>query len=117
MVLFAWNQHAERTRIFRGCEVSMESQDDLYRDVVAILASRCGIDETQVTEDADLYEQLGMDSLDFLGMAQLLQNRYAVLFDNESVTAIRTVRDILTFLEEQLAARNGASVPGTGESA
>ncbi len=95
----------------------MVLQDDLYRDVRAILASRCGIDETRVTEEADLYEQLEMDSLDFLGVALLLQNRYAVLFDNESVATIRTVRDILTFLEEQLAARDGASVPETGERA
>lgn len=95
----------------------MVLRDDLYRDVRAVLASRCGIDETRVTEEADLYEQLGMDSLDFLGMAQMLQNRYGVLLDNERVAATRTVRDILTFLEEQLAAGNGASVPETEECA
>ena len=90
---------------------------DLYHDVRAIVASRSGIDETRVTEDSDLYQQLGMDSLDFLGVAQLLQDRYAVLFDNESVAAIRTVGDLLTFLEKQLAARSGTSAPRTRESA
>jgi acyl carrier protein len=91
--------------------------DDFCRDVIAMVAIRCGTDETRVTKDLDLYEQLGMDSLDFLGMAQMLQDRYAVLFDNESVAAIRTVGDLLTFLEKQLVARSSESVPGTGGSA
>lgn len=91
--------------------------DDLYCDVRAIVAGRCGIDERRVTEDSDLYEQLGMDSLDFLGIAQMLQDRYAVLFDNESVASIRTIGDLLTFLEIQLARRNGTSAPGVRESA
>jgi len=90
--------------------------EHLYRDVIAVVASRCGIDEARVTEDSDLYEQLEMDSLDFLGLAQLLQDRYTVLFDNESVAAIRTVGDLLRFLEKQLAAGSGTSALGTRES-
>lgn len=86
----------------------MVLRDDLYRDVKASLAIRCGIDEALITEEADLYEQLGMDSLDFLGIAQVLQNRYTVLLDNESVAGIHTVGDILTFLEKQIAARESA---------
>lgn len=82
----------------------MALRDDLRRDVSSLLASRCGVDEALITQDSELYTQLGLDSLDLIGVAQVLQERYGVSLDNEGVAEIRTVCDILTFVEGELAA-------------
>lgn len=81
----------------------MALRDDLYGDVKSMLTTRCGVDESQVTEQTDLFGQLGLDSLDLIGMAQALQHKYTVRLDNEAIAEIHTVGDILAFVLNRMA--------------
>jgi acyl carrier protein len=85
------------------CEVRVALRDDLLDDVISLLASRCAVDTADVHEGTGLFDELDLDSLDLIGMAQVLQSKYVVELDNESIAAVRTVGDVVTFVEARMA--------------
>lgn len=97
----------------------MTLRDEILGDVISLLASRCAVDPRGVTEATDLFGELDLDSLDLIGMAQVLQSKYAVELDNERIAAVRTVGDVVTFVDERRTgevARTAAAATGPVEA-
>jgi acyl carrier protein len=64
-----------------------------------------GIDPERVTLDSSLSDDLELDSLDLMTLAQSWQKRYGItITDNESVLGITTVGQAADFLLTQTAA-------------
>jgi acyl carrier protein len=64
-----------------------------------------GIDPEAVTLDSSLSEDLELDSLDLMTLAQGWQKRYGItITDNESVLTITTVGQAIEFVVTQAAA-------------
>jgi acyl carrier protein len=80
----------------------MELRTELFADVTNLLATRCGVEPATVTEQTALSDDLGLDSLDLIGMAQVLQSKYDVALDNESIASVRTVADVVDFVVERV---------------
>jgi acyl carrier protein len=76
-------------------------RDDIYADITSFLQARCDIDPAAVSE-ATSYTDLDIDSLDLIAMAQLLQNKYHVSLDDESIAETQTIGDILAFVERKI---------------
>ncbi len=65
-----------------------------------ILEEELNIDPEDVNEDSDFRDDLGIDSLDLFELVMNLENEYGVEFPAEELENLRTVGDVIDFLEK-----------------
>ena len=65
-----------------------------------ILEEELNIDPEDVTEDSDFRDDLGIDSLDLFELVMNLENEYGIEFPAEELENLRTVGDVIDFLEK-----------------
>jgi acyl carrier protein len=88
----------------------MISDDELRQKVVAVLAKEFELDPENMTPDATLYDDLGLDSLDAVDMVVVLEKSFGMkLTDEEALRSIRTMEDLFQFLIRLKAAKSTAS--------
>lgn len=59
--------------------------DTLTHDVCTLLATRLGLDPATVTPEARLVEDLGVDSLDAVEMALVLEKQYGIALPEDAL--------------------------------
>jgi acyl carrier protein len=74
------------------------------------------LEPAQLRPDANVFNDLGLDSLDTVDLVVALQKKFGVrIRDDERVRQIRTLQDIYTFIQairqEAEAGSQGGSVP------
>lgn len=55
----------------------------------------------EVTLDSNIKE-LGMDSLDVVDMLMDIEDKYGIEFENEEMTSLVTIRDVVNSVEKKL---------------
>ncbi len=65
-----------------------------------ILEEELNIDPEDVNEDSDFRDDLGVDSLDLFELVMNLENEYGIEFPAEELENLRTVGDVIEFLEK-----------------
>lgn len=84
----------------------MMTREQLLCEVRRVLAKEFELDPAKIVPDATLYEDLGLDSLDAVDIVVVLQKTFGIRLDDENaLRALRTVDDILDFLEKMGADR------------
>lgn len=77
----------------------MISDEELRRKAVEVLAEEFELDVADMTPEATLYDDLGLDSLDAVDMVVVLEKTFGMrLTDEDALRAIRTIEDLLQFL-------------------
>jgi len=66
----------------------------------ALISSKMKIDESEITEDKHLFNDLGADSLDFVELSMTLENEFNVKFNEEETSKIKTVGDLFNLIEK-----------------
>jgi acyl carrier protein len=67
--------------------------------VKEIICEQLGVSENEVTPDASFIEDLGADSLDIVELVMALEEEYDIEITDEEAEKIRTVRDVVTYIE------------------
>ena len=67
--------------------------------VKKIIAAQLGADESAITPETDLAEDLGADSLDAVELAVAFEEEFGITVPDDDITAIVTVGDILEYIE------------------
>ncbi|MFN8627637.1 MAG: acyl carrier protein [Candidatus Binatia bacterium] len=67
--------------------------------VKEIVCEQLGVSDTEVTPDASFIEDLGADSLDIVELVMALEEEYDIEITDEEAEKIRTVRDIVSYIE------------------
>ena len=78
------------------------SKDQIEQRVVEALVS-FGAERDAITRDAG-WEQLDVDSLDLVELAQIVEDEYQVQMREEDLKDIRTVGQAIDFVAERAAA-------------
>lgn len=71
----------------------MRTEETTKGRVQAIIAERIGVPVESVTDDANLVEDLGADSLDMVELSIALEEEFDIELEDEVVQGIRTVAD------------------------
>jgi acyl carrier protein len=72
----------------------------IFEKVRDIICDQLELDEDVVTLDAVLLEDLGADSIDLADLVMTLEDEFDMEISDEELENIRTVADIVKFIEE-----------------
>lgn len=78
------------------------AMDEVGKKVVDIIANQLGVDKEQITPGANVIDDLGADSLDIVELVMALEESFDLEIPDEDAEKIRTVQDILSYLESNL---------------
>jgi len=69
--------------------------------VLATLASHLHVSEQRVTEEADLFDDLGADSLDIVELTLTFEEMFKIEIPDDDLEQILTVRQIIDLIEKK----------------
>jgi acyl carrier protein len=72
-----------------------------WSDFLEKVSDYTGIEKSEISEDTNLYADLGMDSLAFFSLGMHLIKTYRVEIPLSSVATIETVKDFYSLMNDQ----------------
>ena len=73
----------------------------MFEKLQRIIAEQLNIEEDAITLSSSLKEDLGADSLDIFELVMALEEEYNTEFNQEDLTEINTVEDIIIYLADK----------------
>ncbi len=94
-------------RLDRGSgEGSMETdmliKYEVERDIAEYLGAHYSIEPDEITEESTL-EDLGVDSLGVLAIADIVENKYGISLNDERIAGVRTLSDFKDLIALKIA--------------
>lgn len=81
------------------------TQDELIAGIAEIIEEVTGIEPSEVTIEKSFVDDLDIDSLSMVEIAVQTEDKYGIKIPDEDLAGLRTVGDVVTYLQ-QLAAAN-----------
>jgi len=81
----------------------MASREAIFDQLVDILVEDFEIEKELITEEATLYEQLDLDSIDAVDLVVKLKTLTGKKIDPEAFKQVRTIKDVVDEMEKLLA--------------
>jgi len=76
---------------------------DVQSKVISIIVDKLGVDESEVTAEANFTNDLGADSLDTVELIMEFEKEFDISIPDEDSEKIATVGDVITYLQEKTA--------------
>jgi acyl carrier protein len=74
------------------------AHDDLSQQVLNILADILAIDCSELTDDTDLVEDLGIESIELVNIVAAIEERMAVALDVRQLMNVRTLHQVVALV-------------------
>lgn len=72
---------------------------DMFETVKEILARQLQVDADDITQDTDIVDDLGADSLDVVEMLMAIEQEYGIIVPDDVITSFKTVGDVAKYIE------------------
>lgn len=79
-----------------------QNKEEIFIKVKSIIAKQLGVDETKITPQSKISDDLGADSLDATELVMALEEEFNIEILDEAAEKMSTVNDIITYLEKVL---------------
>lgn len=80
------------------------TRDEIKSIVFQVISDEMGVELNEISEETDLYRDLGADSLDSVEIVMELEGEFEDLtVSDEDAEMWRTIKDIIDFVERRLA--------------
>ena len=80
------------------------TQEEIVKQVKAIIVDKLGVEESEVTESANFTNDLGADSLDTVELLMEFERVFGIKIPDEETSNIATVQDAIDKVAEKLGA-------------
>lgn len=80
-----------------------DSAQKIFEKVKQIIVENLGKDPGTITKDADLRNDLGITSLELIGMVMEFEDTFDVEISEDGLEKIKTVGDIVEYIEDKAA--------------
>ncbi len=80
----------------------MSIENDVERDIVEFLGAHYGLEPDEITDESTL-EELGVDSLGFFFIAEIVKAKYGVSLDEERIAGVHALSDFKDFVVSKSA--------------
>ncbi len=74
----------------------------IFEKVSAIIAEQFDMDVNDIKESTALVEDLGVDSIDLVDLIMSFEDEFDMEFPDEDVENIKTVGDIVEYIEDRI---------------
>ena len=74
------------------------SREEIHEQVKNVLVEQLGIEESEITDEANFQEDLDADSLDLYTLVQELEDSYGVKMSDEEAAKILTVGQAVDYV-------------------
>lgn len=71
----------------------------MFEKLQDLIADQLDVDKDKITEDANIQEDLGADSLDVVDLIMAIEEEFDIEIPDEDVENIKTVGDIESYIE------------------
>ncbi|MBP3619288.1 MAG: acyl carrier protein [Clostridia bacterium] len=68
--------------------------------VKELVAEQLGVAKDTISDDANIIEDLGADSLDVIEMLMTLEEEFGVTIPDDKINQIKTIKQIIELIEE-----------------
>lgn len=75
---------------------------DIKTKVTEIIVKKLGVEESQITNEANFTKDLGADSLDTVELIMEFEKEFEITIEDSDAEKIQTVGDVITYLEGKL---------------
>jgi acyl carrier protein len=75
---------------------------DLSVRIQSIVADQLGVEQSEVTKDASILDDLGADSLDVVELVMTLEDAFDIEVPDDAVEEMRTIGDVQRFVESHI---------------
>lgn len=72
----------------------------IFEKVKELVAEQLGVAEEDITESSNIQDDLGADSLDVVDLVMALEDEFEVEIPEDKVENMKTIGDIVKFIEE-----------------
>lgn len=72
----------------------------VFEKLRALIAEQLELDESEVTMESELIDDLGADSLDVVDLVMTIEDEFEIEVPDEAIENMRTVGDAVKFIEE-----------------
>ena len=79
------------------------TNEEIVKQVKAIIVDKLGVEESEVTETASFTNDLGADSLDTVELLMEFEKVFGIKIPDEETSGISTVGDAISKVTEKLA--------------
>jgi len=81
----------------------MNSQEEIYQKIVSLLEEMFEVDPVDVKPEANLYQDLDIDSIDAVDLVVELKKMTGKKIQPDDFKAVRTVQDVVEQVEKLLS--------------
>lgn len=71
----------------------------MFEKVKALLIEELSVDANEITMDAELVNDLGINSLELADLVFLCEEKFSIQIDDEQIKDLNTVGDVVNYLE------------------
>lgn len=79
------------------------SNKEIAEKIKSIIVDKLGVDESEVTDNANFTNDLGADSLDTVELIMEFEKQFGINIDDNEAQEIQTVGDAVKFISEHQA--------------
>lgn len=80
------------------------TKEEIFNDVKAIAVDELDVDESKITMDAKIQDDLGADSLDVFEIMNELEDKYDIELDSDETAT--TISEVVDLVAKQIAAKD-----------
>lgn len=84
------------------------TEEEIVKQVKAIIVDKLGVEESEVTESANFTNDLGADSLDTVELLMEFERVFGIKIPDKETSTIATVKDAIDKVKEKLAGKEEA---------
>jgi acyl carrier protein len=77
-----------------------KTTEEIFEEVKGVIAEELEVEESQISMDSMIVDDLGADSLDLVELIMRLEEKFEVEIPDEHAEKIRTVEDAVSFIRE-----------------
>ena len=77
------------------------AKEEIFDKLKELVVDQLGVEEDEVTMEAAMQDDLGADSLDLVDLVMSVEEEFGVKVADEDLENIKTVGDIVNYIEER----------------
>jgi acyl carrier protein len=82
----------------------MAEREEVFNALKEVLVDRLKVEEGSVTEDANLFEDLGLDSIDLTTVVMAVEEKFGIEVSDDELENVTTLKEATELLSGKVAA-------------